>query len=224
LGGGGGLPINYKTNFNNKQHKGEIMAKNIFFDPSEFLAQNDTLNYINYQTIREGNKEFLRNDVWDFEFLVPPNSAYFPGNNLLKTRMTGIEPQFPTGLTDLTATIRGFTIGQAIYSGTTSGSVTLGFVDREDQAITVFIDDWRDKLGTRENRFTFHKMDTNAEGRLIMMNGVRKPIRIYTLHSLQPLEGAGTLNISYGSDDPVQSGICQLPLRFEHFEVEYCNV
>jgi hypothetical protein len=44
------------------------MANNLFLDAKELLLQNDQLNYINYESISEEHKEFLRSDTWDFVF------------------------------------------------------------------------------------------------------------------------------------------------------------
>lgn len=200
------------------------MAKNLFLDAKELLLQNDGLNYINYATLSEEHKEFLRTDLWDFEFTVPAPAVYFPGNAMLKARTQGVDPAFPGALSEISAVIRQFTIRQSVISGTTSGTITLQYIDREDQAIAAFIDDWRDKLGARDNRYTFRKEDTIAEGKLTMYNSSRKPIRIYAMHALQPNDGTGGLNPSFNSDDPGQAGQYSLPLTFEHFELIWKNI
>lgn len=200
------------------------MARNLFLDAKELMSQNDALNYINYATLSEEQKEFLRTDVWDFEFISYPAAVYFPGNDLLKARLQSVDPAFPAGIGEISAILRGFTIRQSTISGTTSGTVTLNYIDREDQAVTAFVDDWRDKLGTRENRYAFRKEDTIATGKLTMYNSSRNPIRIYTLHALQPNAGEGGLNPGFNSDDPAQAGQLALPLTFEHFELIWKNI
>ena len=201
------------------------MANNNFLKATDLLAQNDNLNYLNHGFLKEDNKEFLRTDLWDFEFIVPPAAVYFPGNDLMRARLVSVDPSIPAGVGEITAIIRGFTIRQATISGTTSGTVTLNFIDREDQAISAFIDDWRDKLGGRENRFAFRKEFTIAEATLTQFNTSREPIRRFTLHTLQPSGDAiGTLNTPYSSDDPAQGGTCALTLTFEHFTLDWENV
>jgi len=199
------------------------MAKNIFLEAKQHLVQNDRLNYMNYEDIREEKKEFIRNDFFDFEFISTPSAVYCPKPEILKARLAAIEPNFPAGVGLMEVTIRGFTIRQAVIQGTTAGSIALTFYDREDQAISAFIDDWRDKLGDRQNRYAFRKEDTCAEGKLTVFNTSRKPIREYTMHSLQIADGLGTLNVAYGSDDPQQSGTCQLVMNFEHYDYQFLN-
>jgi hypothetical protein len=199
------------------------MPSNKFLNQKEVLEGNDALGYIDYGVLSEENKEFLLTNGWDFEFIIPPSAVYFPGNNLIKARLTGVDMAVPSGLTEVSAVYRGFTIRQSVISGTTAGTITLNFTDREDQAISAFIDDWRDKMGTRENRFAFRKEDTIAEGKLTMYNTSRKPIRVYTFKALQINEGSGTLNVAFNSDDPQQAGMCSLPLSFEHFTYEMLN-
>jgi hypothetical protein len=201
------------------------MSRNIFLDASNLLKQNNGLNYINYDRIKEEGKEFLRTDVWDFTFTVPPAAVYFPGNDLLKVRCSECQPQFPASLSEISATIRQFTIRQSVMSGTTSGGISLTYTDREDQAISAFIDDWRDKISGRNTRYSFRKEDTVAEGVLTMYNSTRHPIREYLCHSLQPeSDMSGTLNPSFNSDDPQNAGTCNLSLRFEHFELIWKNI
>lgn len=200
------------------------MASNLFLDAKELLLQNDGLNYINYDTLSEEHKEFLRSDVWDFQFTQPANAVYFPGNALLKARTMSVSPQFPLGLGKMTAVIRSFTIQQATISGTTAGTIGIEYNDREDQAITAWLDDWRDKVGGREHRYTYRKEDTIAQGRLTIYNSSRIPLRIYSLLTMQPNDIGGSLNPSLTSDDPANVGGVSANFDFEHYKLEYKNI
>lgn len=200
------------------------MANNLFIDAKEMTKTNDTLNYINYNNISEEHKEFLRSDVWDFTFTSVANAVYFPGMDLIHTRLMGVSPQFPTGLGLMQATIRQFTINQAVISGTTAGSLSMDFMDREDQAITIWLDDWRDKMGDREYRYAFRKEDTIANGRLTMMNSSRKPIRIYSVYTIQPADVGAGINPSFTSDDPQNTGQISANFNFEHFKLDWRNI
>lgn len=200
------------------------MSNNLFLDEKEILQQNDTLNYINYETISEDNKEFLRSDVWDFTFTQAANAVYFPGNALLKARTQAVNPQFPVGLGQMSAVIRQFTIQQTTISGTTAGTISIDYNDREDQAITAWLDDWRDKCGTRESRFSWRKEDTIAQGRLTMMNSSRKPIRIYEILTIQPTDVGNGLNPAFNSDDPQNVGQVSATFAFEHYHLAWKNI
>lgn len=200
------------------------MASNLFLDAKEMILQNDGLNYINYETLSEEHKEFLRSDVWDFQFTQAANAVYFPGNALLKARTQAVNPQFPVGLGQMTAVIRQFTIQQTTISGTTAGTIGIDYNDREDQAIMAWLDDWRDKCGGRENRFTFRKEDTIAMGRLTIFNSTRKPIRIYSVLTMQPTDVGNGLNPSLNSDDPQNVGQISATFSFEHFHLDWKNI
>jgi hypothetical protein len=200
------------------------MANNLFLDATELMQQNDTLNYINYENIAEGNREFLRSDTWDFEFTVPPAAVYFPGNGLLKKRMMNVNPQFPSQLGNMQAVIRQFQINQSTFSGTTAGSISIDYMDREDQAITAWLDDWRDKIGGRQNRYAFRKEDVIAQGRLIWMNSSRKPIREYTIYTMQLQDPGAGINPQFTSDDAQNLGQVSASWSFEHFELTWKNI
>lgn len=200
------------------------MANNPFLDELPILDKNNTLSYINYETISDEHKEFLRSDTWDFQFTVPAAAVYFPGNQLLRARTVSISPQFPVNIGQMQATIRQFTILQNTISGTTSGSISFEYQDREDQAIIAWLDDWRDKLGSREHRYAFRKEDTIAQGKLTLMNSSRMPIRIYEILTMQPIDSGQGLSPMLTSDDPVDVGKISATFTFEHYRLIWKNV
>lgn len=200
------------------------MANNLFIEAKELMLQADGLNYINYDTISESNKEFLASDVWDFQFTQPAAAVYFPGNALLKARTISVSPQFPVALTEMTATIRQFTIRQTVISGTTAGTIGIDYNDREDQAIMAWLDDWRDKTGDREHRYRFRKEDVSAQGRVTIYNSSRKPIRVYDLLTMQILDSGTLLNPPMTSDDPQNVGQTSATFSFEHYHCTFKNI
>jgi hypothetical protein len=200
------------------------MASNLFLDAKELMLQNDGLNYINYETLSENNKEFLRSDVWDFFWSQPAAAVYFPGNAMLRARTQAVNPQFPVQLGQMTAIIRQFQIQQSTISGTTAGSISIDYNDREDQAIFAWLDDWRDKCGDREHRYAFRKEDVVAQGRLTIYNSSRKPIRIYDCLTMQITDPGNGLNPSLNSDDPQNVGQVSATFSFEHFKLAWKNI
>jgi len=198
---------------------------NLFLEAKELLLQNDQLNYINYDTLSQERKEFLRSDLWDFEWTKPCNAVYFPGNAFVKARTKSVNPSLNSSITQLTATIRNFNIYQSVYSGTTEGTISIEYQDFEDQSIMAWLDDWREKLGDRENRYTFRKEDTCAEAKLTMFNSSRKPIRIYTLRTIQLTDPgiSGLYSPSFSSDDPSDLGTISASFHFEHCELTWMN-
>jgi len=199
------------------------MASNLFLDAKELLLQNDGLNYINYETLNESQKEFLRSDLWDFTWTSTPNAVYFPGNALIKARTRAVSPSFNYAISQIQVVIRQFTIQQNHISGTTAGTIGLEYTDREDQAISAWLDDWREKLWGRDHRYTFRKEDTIANGRLTMYNSSRKPIRQYDLLTMQPTDIGSSLNPQFTSDDPANTGDISATFSFEHFRLYYSN-
>jgi hypothetical protein len=151
-------------------------------------SNSEGFNYINYQTIREGTKELIRNNIWDFEFITP-DMKLFPNRHLFKVRITDIKVEFP------------------IENG--SGTITLNFIDREDQTISKFIYDWRNKYSKLKDVGCI----------LTLFNEKRKPIRIYTLHDLQPM---GMIDLNLGGEPKTQTITC--PLKFGHYHVQWCNI
>lgn len=200
------------------------MASNLFLDAKNLLLENDGLNYINYESISQEHREFLASDVWDFQFTQPANAVYFPGNALLKVRTQAVNPQFPVAIGQMQAVIRQFTLYQNTISGTTAGTIGIDYMDFEDQSITAWLYDWRDKLGGFNTRYRFRKEDCVSEGRLTMYNSSRKPIRIYNVHTMQPTDIGASINPQFNSEDPQNVGNVSATFSFEHFELEWKNI
>ena len=200
------------------------MADNRFLDETDLIGQNDDLDFMDYSNIRQEGKEFLLNVFWRFSFIHPPSAVYYPGEDLVNIRLRSTAPQIPLGITDLSVVLRQFTSAQTVASGTTSGTVTLSMTDFEDQPLLAWFFDWRDKLGSYKHRFIFRKEDTTAEGKLVMYNTSRKPIREYRLYSLQPTDIGNGLNPTFGSGDPEQVGDFDVTLRFEHIDLIWRNI
>lgn len=199
---------------------------NLFLDAKELLLQNDQLNYINYNTLSQERREFLRSDLWDFEWTKPCNAVYFPGNAFIKARTRSVTPTVNSQIGQMTATIRNFNIFQAVYSGTTEGTISIEYQDLEDQSIMAWLDDWREKLGDREHRYTFRKEDTCAEGKLTVFNSSRKPIRIYELKTIQLQDpgASGLYSPGFTSEDPSDLGQVSASFHFEHIELVWKNI
>lgn len=193
----------------------------LFLDPKSILSTNNSLSYIEYNKINENQKEFLRTDLWDFSFTIPPAAVYFPGNEFLKTRLISVSPSFPGSIGEISAKIRGFDILQKVGVNS-SGSVSLTFMDREDQSVSAFKRDWQEKITSMDNKFTYRKEDTVAECVLRMYNSTRTEITQWTLHTCQLDDGV--ISRSFTSDDPSNNGEIEMTLKFEHMFMEFKNI
>lgn len=124
---------------------------------AELVRGGDNLRakFIDYtNTYRDDNKEFLRGDMWEFKFLNAPKIVYYPGDDIINARLNSVNVGIDYSVTGIEKRMRG---GWSIYQRTaqnTNGTLTLSFVDKEDQAITYFIDDWRQKIADRSTRYS----------------------------------------------------------------------
>jgi hypothetical protein len=196
----------------------------LFLDSVDVLNGNDNLGYINYNDLKQSNKEFLRSDTWDFKFTQHPAAAYFPGNDFIRKRLMNVNLAVPTQLGMMSANLRGFQLNQVTYSGTTSGTISLDFMDMEDQAITLWLDDLRDKYGSRKNRFAFRLEDTRGEAVVTIFNSSRIPIREYVLYGMQLQDPGNGLNPPLSGDDPQNVGQISCTWVFDHFEMNPLNL
>ena len=146
--------------------------------PQLVRSGNGYMNFVDYEnSYREDNKEFLREEMWQFEFINAPKIVYYPGNDLFFRRLNNVNVSISGSVNGFEKRMRGnFTIIQKTGQDT-SGSLSLGFVDREDQAISYFIDDWKQKIADRDTKYSFRKDDLVADCKLVLLNSGRIPVR-----------------------------------------------
>ena len=49
------------------------------------------MKFVDYhQSYKDGNKEFLRGDMWQFDFLNPPKIVYYPGDDIIHKRLNSV--------------------------------------------------------------------------------------------------------------------------------------
>jgi hypothetical protein len=194
-----------------------------FLSAIQALAGNSNMENVNYIDISENHKEFIRKDTWELNFTKKPAAVYYPGDEIVKSRCTTVSPSLPTSIAGIQHNIRGFQINQKT-SRNTAGTVNLTFVDREDQAITVMCDDWRNKISDNDNKYSFRKEDTIADLRYSMMNSSRFGIRDIIMLTCQPND----IGLQEeGDSEPEQSSSnseVTLGLDFEHSKRIYNNL
>lgn len=93
------------------------------------------MNFIDYEsTYRDNNKEFLRSDMWQIFIFNPPKIVYYPGDSLINARLNGVQVGLDYSVSGFEKRMRG---NYVIYQKTgqmTNGTLSLNFVDKEDQA------------------------------------------------------------------------------------------
>ena len=49
------------------------------------------MKFIDYsKTYRDDNKEFLRGDMWEFQFFNAPKIVYYPGDTIINARLNSV--------------------------------------------------------------------------------------------------------------------------------------
>lgn len=181
------------------------------------------MSFIDYEmTYRDNNKEFLRGDMWEFRFLNPPKIVYYPGDTIFKARLNSVNVGLPTDVTGFEKRMRG---GYSIQQRTgqhTSGTLSLGFVDKEDQALTYFFDDWKQKISDRDTKYSFRKDDTVADCELILTNSSRISVRKLTFYNCQIQDS--TVDENGQAEDGTDRSDIQLSMTFEHYNREFTNI
>jgi hypothetical protein len=176
------------------------------------------LDFLQYKKIREGNKEFTRSDLWELNFITVPQT-YFPGQDFVNQRCTGVSPNVPNSVGQIEHNIRGFVVHQATTQ-TTGGSATLTFVDREDLAIRTWIEKWKNLMADRETLKGNRKSTYTCDLEITYFNTSRVPLSKITLYNCILSDATPSED---GTNDPNSTSEISMSLKYEHFKRDYLN-
>ena len=184
---------------------------------------NGYMDFVDYaETYRDDNKEFLRGDMWQLDW-VPPRIVYWPGEKIMNARLNTVNVAINYGVTGIQKRMRGnFNIYQQTGQDT-SCTLTLGFIDKEDQAITYFAHDWREKIAENTTKFSFRKEDVVADKiTLHILNSSRIPVRQIEFYNCIIMDSTFDEN---GSDvSEADRADIQLSLLCEHHTRTFLNI
>jgi hypothetical protein len=186
-------------------------------------AKDSYMNFIDYtSTYRDDNKEFLRGDMWEFSFINPPKIVYYPGDTIFKARLNQINLGIDTSVNGFEKRMRGNYVIIQKTGQQTSGQISLQFTDKEDQAISYFVDDWKQKIADRDTKYSFRKDDLVADAKLVITNSSRIAVRTLTFYNCI-IQDAG-LDENGTAEDGSDRAEVPLTLQFEHFERNFDNL
>lgn len=190
---------------------------------SELVKKDSRMGFINYkETYRDNNKEFLRGDMWEFKIVNAPKIVYYPGDDIINARLNSVQIGINYGVTGIQKRMRG---SYTIYQQTdqeTSGTLTLGFIDKEDQAISYFVQDWRDKIADPETKYSFRKDDLVMDCKIYITNSSRLDVRTISFYNC--IIQDGTLDENGAQDSGTDRADLNLSLLFEHHERSWENL
>ena len=180
----------------------------------------DFIDYTN--TYKDNNKEFLRGDMWELKW-TPPAIVYWPGDDIINARLNAVNVQINYSVSGIQKRMRGnFTLYQQTGQET-SGTLSLSFVDKEDQAISYFITDWRNRIADPDTKFSFRKDDLVAnEIELIITNSSRVSVRRLKFYNCIILDG--TMDENGMDQDGTDRADLQLSMAFEHYQRVWDNI
>ena len=181
------------------------------------------MKFIDYtSTYKDDNKEFLRGDMWQFDFLNWPRIVYSPGNSIFHARLNSVQVGIDGAVNGFEKRMRGNFVIRQQTGQNTSGQLTLSFIDKEDQAISYFVDDWKQKIADRDTKYSFRKDDVVADCQLVLTNSSRLAVRTLNFYNCVIMDAPLDEN---GVDaDGTDRADVQLSLAFEHYERNFDNL
>jgi hypothetical protein len=181
------------------------------------------MKFIDYtSTYKDDNKEFLRGDMWQFDFLNWPRIVYSPGNSIFHARLNSVQVGIDGAVNGFEKRMRGNFVIRQQTGQNTSGQLTLSFIDKEDQAISYFVDDWKQKIADRDTKYSFRKDDVVADCQLVLTNSSRLAVRTLKFYNCVIMDAPLDEN---GVDaDGTDRADVQLSLAFEHYERNFDNL
>lgn len=189
----------------------------------DLVKSSDTrLNWIDYFKFQQDNKEFLRGDMWEFKMDAPPAIVYYPGDEIFKYRLNAVNLGLDTGVTGIEKRTRGNFVLFQRTGQNTSGSISLSFTDREDQAISYFLDDWRQKISDRATKYSFRKCDLVCNCTLFLLNSGRQDVR--TLHFYNCIIRDAGMDENGVTEDGSDRSEVSLSMDFEYYTRDFDNL
>ena len=191
---------------------------------AELVRGNDGyMKFIDYtSTYRDDNKEFLRGDMWEFKFINAPKIVYYPGDTIFNARLNSVNIGMDMSVSGFEKRMRG---GWSIYQKTgqpKNGTLTLSFVDKEDQAITYWFEDWKNKCSDRETAYSFRKDDLVGDCELIITNSSRVGVRKLTFYNVIINDATWSENGELEDSTDRADVVCTL--GFEHMSRSWLNI
>ena len=185
-------------------------------------GNSKALGFLNYDNLKETDKEFLRGDLWEFTIVNPPKVVYYPGDDIFKRRLIQINLGVDTSVNGFEKRMRGNYVVIQKTGQNTAGTISLQFTDREDQAISYFVDDWRQKISDRDCKYSFRKEDLVCDAKLEIFNSSRVPVR--TLKFYNCIIQDAQLDENGAAEDGSDRADVPLNLQFEHYERIFDNL
>lgn len=190
---------------------------------AELVKKDSRMGFIGWErTYKDNNKEVLRGDMWELKFLNAPKIVYYPGDDIINARLNSVNVGIDYSVNGIEKRMRG---NNVIYQQTdqaTYGTLTLSFVDKEDQAITYFIDDWRQKIADRDTKYSFRKDDLVCDIQLFITNSSRIDVRTLTFYNC--IITSGDINESGDLDSTSDRADVNLSLKWEHYSRDFNNL
>lgn len=189
----------------------------------DLVTGNDkNLGFLDYHKLKDTEKEFLRGDLWEFTLVNPPKVVYYPGDDIFKKRLIQINLGVDTSVNGFEKRLRGNFVVFQKTGQNTAGTISLQFTDREDQAISYFVDDWRQKIADRDCKYSFRKENLVCDAKLEIYNSSRVPVR--TLMFYNCIIQDAQLDENGAAEDGSDRSDVPLNLQFEHYERIFDNL
>lgn len=185
-------------------------------------GEGHNLGFLHYDNLKETDKEFLRGDLWEFTLTRPPKVVYYPGDAIFKKRLIQINLGVDTSVNGFEKRLRGNFVILQKTGQNTAGTISLQFTDREDQAISYFVDDWKQKIADRDCKYSFRKEDLVCNAKLEIFNSSRVPVR--TLEFYNCIIQDAQLDENGMAEDGSDRADVPLNLQFEHYERTFNNL
>jgi hypothetical protein len=185
-------------------------------------GEGKNLSFLDYHKMKETEKEFLRGDLWEFTLVNPPKVVYYPGDDIFKKRLLQVNLGVDTSVNGFEKRLRGNFVILQKTGQNTAGTISLQFTDREDQCISYFVDDWKQKISDRDCKYSFRKEDLVCDAKLEIFNSSRVPVR--TLMFYNCIIQDAQLDENGVAEDGSDRSDVPLNLQFEHYERIFDNL
>jgi len=171
-----------------------------------------------------GKNAALTSYEWEID-ITPPNAVYWPGDSLIKIRLTEVTVPGQGGSNNENGVVvlrGGFKLHQGGLTKNSDEPLVLHLQDFEDQAVIAMLEDWITKKSTRDTQRGVHKRDYISDLITVRrLNVFRVPVREWRCEGCIP--NVATYDDVFNSEKGLL-GKEQLAFDVDYWETQLLNV
>lgn len=174
------------------------------------------LDFKEYHSIAQNNREMIVNDEWEVEITVP-SGIYAPPVQIINQRVQNVDLGIDMNIESLDAQLRGFNLTQAGHAQT-AGALSFTLMDFEDMSLQYMFEEWATLMSNRGTRRSHRGEDYKTIVKFRQYNTTRQLIKSWIFYGCHPINNPQTEMSGFDASNRQNVGMLNWTLKYEHYE------